>query len=184
VLWTASGNVHIIIGRSDDARSFVRLSATGTVECNFGSDAVPGVTTAFTGAVVEENKLTHVVFDYNASTGNATATAGSLPPVVAAVPVEQSSFDRLYTKFGGTPKYLQGVLSNVEIYDSGALTRSYAINDNGNTLIDSVSAQNGTVINGNADDWGLFQQQDNGNYVGQSLIVPPWASTNQTLAVT
>ena len=39
----------------------------------------------------------------------------------------------------------------------------------------------GTIINGNADDWGLFDKQANGDWKGNGLAVPPWDSVDQVL---
>lgn len=39
----------------------------------------------------------------------------------------------------------------------------------------------GTIINGNADDWGLFDRQADGDWKGNGLIVPPWDSVDQVL---
>lgn len=64
-----------------------------------------------------------------------------------------------------------GILANLKIYDNGTLIRHYPLNDNSNTLIDLANGQNGTVINGNADDWGLFGKQQNGDWLGQELVV-------------
>ena len=39
----------------------------------------------------------------------------------------------------------------------------------------------GTIINGNANDWGLFDKQANGDWKGNGLAVPPWDSVDQVL---
>ena len=39
----------------------------------------------------------------------------------------------------------------------------------------------GTIVNGNDDDWGLFDKQANGDWKGNSLAVPPWDSVDQVL---
>lgn len=75
---------------------------------------------------------------------------------------------------------LEGVVSDVVFNDSGALTRNYPINDNSNTIRDLVSGQDGTVINGNVNDWGLFKEQPT-LWDGQDLTVPPWDSVDQEL---
>ena len=71
----------------------------------------------------------------------------------------------------GTNSPLAGILANLKIYDAGTLVRYYKLDDNSDTLVDTVSGQNGTVINGNADDWGLFQKQSTGEWLGQELVV-------------
>jgi len=74
----------------------------------------------------------------------------------------------------------EGVVSDVIFNDSGALTRNYPINDNSNTIRDLVSGQDGSVINGNADDWGAFKEQPS-LWKGRDLTVPPWDSVDQEL---
>jgi hypothetical protein len=49
---------------------------------------------------------------------------------------------------------LIGRMASVEMYVSGALTRNYSIDENGTTIIDSVSGQNGTLTIG-AGSWQL-----------------------------
>ena len=39
----------------------------------------------------------------------------------------------------------------------------------------------GTIVNGNDDDWGLFDKQANGDWKGNGLSVPPWDSVDQVL---
>lgn len=65
---------------------------------------------------------------------------------------------------------------------NGTLLRHYPINDNNSTIIDTVSGQNGTVVNGNTDDWGLFEKLPNGNWRGINLS-SLWDSPNQILEV-
>lgn len=49
---------------------------------------------------------------------------------------------------------LIGRMASIEMYSSGALARSYSIDDNGTTIIDSVSGQNGTLTIGSGS-WQL-----------------------------
>ena len=73
-----------------------------------------------------------------------------------------------------------GVLADFKVSDNGVPIRNYPINDNGNTIRDLVSGQDGSVINGNTDDWGLFKEQPT-LWKGQGLAVPPWDSVDQEL---
>lgn len=66
--------------------------------------------------------------------------------------------------------YFQGILANLKIWDNGTLIRDYPLDDNSDDLRELASGQNGTVINGNASDWGLFQQQATGEWLGQELV--------------
>ena len=77
--------------------------------------------------------------------------------------------------------HYEGVMANVVIRNtSDQITNDYLIDDNSDTLVDRVSGQNGTVINGNADDWGLFREFPT-LWRGENLSVPPWDSVNQEL---
>lgn len=77
-----------------------------------------------------------------------------------------------------------GAQANVRIRNqSGSVIHSYAVGDNSDTIVDSVGGNNGTVINGNASDWGRFESLANGNWRGVNLSVPPWSATDQTLVV-
>lgn len=89
-------------------------------------------------------------------------------------------FSKLLGVQGGPPSTAEGVLADFEVFDSGVIIRNYPINDNSNTIRDLVSGQDGTVINGNADDWGLFTEQP-ALWKGSGLAVPPWASSDQSL---
>mgnify|MGYP003146560422 CR=1 FL=1 len=65
----------------------------------------------------------------------------------------------------------EGTIANVRIRNSsGNPANSYPINDNSDDIADVVGGQDGVVINGNADDWGLFQQQEDGDWLGQELV--------------
>jgi len=65
---------------------------------------------------------------------------------------------------------MSGILANVLMYDNGTLVRNYPINDNSNIIADiSGNGQDGSVVNGNASDWELFNQQADGDYLGQEL---------------
>ncbi|WP_339892167.1 LamG-like jellyroll fold domain-containing protein [uncultured Alteromonas sp.] len=74
-----------------------------------------------------------------------------------------------------------GILANLKIYDNGTLVRDYPLDDNSDTIRDKANGQNGTIINGNASDWGLFDKQANGDWKGNGLSVPPWDSVDQIL---
>ena len=78
---------------------------------------------------------------------------------------------RLYSSNTITSNNLSGILANLKIYDAGTLVRDYPIDDNSDTLVDMASGQDGTVINGNASDWGLYAQQATGEWLGQELVV-------------
>jgi hypothetical protein len=76
---------------------------------------------------------------------------------------------------------MEGIISNLKIYDAGTLIRYWPINSNSGTEADEVSGSVMTFVNGTADQWGLFTELDT-VWKGTDLEVPPWESTNQELA--
>jgi len=78
--------------------------------------------------------------------------------------------------------HINAVMFDAEFSVGGVPSRYYPINDNSSTIIDTVSGQNGTVINGKPDDWGLFEKLPNGNWRGINLSAA-WDSPNQILEV-
>lgn len=89
--------------------------------------------------------------------------------------------NRLMANTNGGAGY-GGPMYDFKHYSGGVLVRHYAINDNNSTIVDSVSGQNGTVINGSTDDWGLFKKLPNGNWQGINLSAA-WDSPTQILEV-
>ena len=76
----------------------------------------------------------------------------------------------------------KGVYANLTVEGVGVLPRNYPINDDSNTIIDTVGGQIGSVVNGNPEDWGLFEKLPNGNWRGINLSAA-WDSPNQILEV-
>jgi hypothetical protein len=74
-----------------------------------------------------------------------------------------------------------GVIANLKIYDNGVLARHYPINDQTSTMIDLASGEDGTIVNGTSDQWGLFSEFPSA-WKGINLDAPPWDSTEQELA--
>ena len=66
---------------------------------------------------------------------------------------------------------MAGIIANLKIYDSGVLKYNWPINSNSTTETDTVSGAVLTIVNGNADDWGLYQKQAAGEWLGQDLVV-------------
>lgn len=87
--------------------------------------------------------------------------------------------NRLMANENGVNGY-GGAMYDFKHYSSGVLVRHYPLNDNSDTIIDTVGGQNGTVISGNPDDWGLFKKLSNGNWQGINLSAA-WDSPNQIL---
>jgi hypothetical protein len=75
-----------------------------------------------------------------------------------------------------------GSIANLSISIDDVDKRFYVIDDNNDSIIDTVSTQDGTVINGNSTDWGEFTKSGN-TWTGKNLTVPPWESTNQQIPI-
>jgi len=82
-----------------------------------------------------------------------------------------TSINSLWSRGSDFANNLKGILANLKIWDNGTLIRDYPLNDNSSTIRDLANGQDGTIINGNADDWGLFDKQANGDWLGQELVV-------------
>lgn len=81
---------------------------------------------------------------------------------------------------GNAFQHVVGIMADVKLSMSSTLKRSYAIDDDNDTIKDSIGGFDGTVINGNPDDRGLFEEIS-GGWRGQGLEVPPWDSVDQEL---
>ena len=80
-------------------------------------------------------------------------------------------FDSFYSPYAGSTStgYLTGVMADIEVISAGTLIHFWAIDDDSNTLVDSIGGNNATVINGLASDWGLFTEQNNGDWLGVNM---------------
>ena len=78
----------------------------------------------------------------------------------------------------GTGFNFKGIIANLSITDAGTPIHSWAMNDNADTMVDSIGGNNISIINPNAADWGLFQQQTTGEWLGQEL----WVGFNYSVA--
>ena len=74
----------------------------------------------------------------------------------------------------------EGIFANVEMNSGGLPFRNYPISSNSNDIPDTVSGQDGAVINGGDGDWGLFKDQTT-LWKGHNLSTPPWSSAGQEL---
>lgn len=75
---------------------------------------------------------------------------------------------------------ITGVLADITFLESGFITNSYNIDDNKDIMVDKIGGEDGDVVNGNNEDWGLFYRNSAG-WIGSDLDVPPWDSVNQEL---
>jgi hypothetical protein len=86
---------------------------------------------------------------------------------------------------------MAGIIANLEISDAGTLIHKWAINSNSGTETDTVGGAVLTYVNGTADQWGLFQKQATGEWLGQNTAVngnlangtTGYDTSNATLAV-
>lgn len=59
---------------------------------------------------------------------------------------------------------LDGIVADISVLNADVITNSWAIDDNSNTIVDSVGGNNGTIINGQASDWELFERLPGANF--------------------
>lgn len=154
----------IIEGANNDStRLTMGLSSSGNFLIDFnwiGSLFIDGVNVAVNSAYPVDGRLHHM-------------------KIITNINSDGRSITRLCaSRFGGLS--YRGVMANFKITRLGTSIRSYAIDDNSNTIKESVGGFDGTVVNGNTGDWGLFKEIS-GGWKGQGLAVPPWDSVDQEL---
>ena len=72
----------------------------------------------------------------------------------------------------------EGVVWDFEMSIGGTPSRGYAIDDNSGTIKDSVGGFDGTVVNGNNDDWSKFFRSGK-DWVGEELVTQDvWENPN------
>ena len=81
---------------------------------------------------------------------------------------DTANIANLYRRVSGG-NIFSGILANLRIYAAGTLVRDYPIDDNSTDLREKVSGQNGTLINGTAGQWALYQQQRTLEWLGPEL---------------
>ena len=128
---------------------------------------IGGVTQTYEALTFALNEMNKIKITRIGGVSKVTLNGVSQSKSASPIP---DSFSQLFGT-GGARFLMKGILSNLKIYDNGTLVRHYPMNDNGNTLIDLAGGQNGTIINGNADDWGLFDETADGDWLGQELVV-------------
>lgn len=152
-----------IIGNSNNALDGIFINSSGGISVRDSN----GVTVSTVSNVIISNTLHTVVVTPSAgfveiSVDGSSRGSGSRSG--------SYTFNEIYGRQGGS-LLLQGILANLKIYDTGTLIRNYPIDDNGDTLVDRVSGQNGTVINGTPEQWQLYTQQSTGEWLGQELVI-------------
>lgn len=152
-------------GNSADFNSRCFIEADGSVSFR-PSTAAGGITAP--AASVPDSVLGLLTCERSGSNGsiyfNGTLVASG------TVPTSDGLINVLYRN---SAESSQGVLSDLNILISGVLVRRYPLDDNGDDLRELVSGQNGTIINGESDDWVQFQEQSNGEWEG---VVERWVN--------
>jgi len=151
----------------------IRLQVNGIDECvmAFRDANEARADRDFTGLSIPAGVITPFTYAFVAATSVLTMTIGDTSADVILSNHKDMTFDRLLgnsSLIGGADN-TSGILANLKIWDNGTLIRDYPLDDNSDDLRELASGQNGTVINGNASDWGLFQQQATGEWLGQEL---------------
>jgi len=142
-------------------------NGTGTISV-FGFSGFPAISSLST------DKLYSIKVAYTASTGVLEMYSNNVLEFtgISSPPSGLATADTM--AIYGAPQggfRLYGIVANLKIYDNGTLVRDYPINDNSSTIRDLANGQDGTIINGNAADWGLFDKQADGDWLGQELVV-------------
>ena len=156
---------HLLSSRSSNNFRFAVFNSTMIVGIN-GSEVIFDASSV-DFSVLNSIMLTRVGSDIGCRVNNVQLTQTSGTGSSDAIAI-----DSIYQRWGqstGVPVW-SGIIANLRISDDGTLARDYPIGDNSDTLVDRVSGQNGTVINGNADDWGLFNEQATGEWLGGNVF--------------
>jgi hypothetical protein len=152
-----------------------------TSKFRVSSNTVPLVN-SLTTMDVFDNVFHKVKFKYFVETANFIVLVDG----VEGIPLTQLGYNFTETdvitlwRDATTGDNLQGIIANLKIYEDSVLVRDYPINDNSNTLKELVSGQDGAIINGTANQWGLFREFPS-FWKGIDLNVPPWDSKRQEL---
>ncbi|MCP4832233.1 MAG: hypothetical protein GY886_08495 [Gammaproteobacteria bacterium] len=170
----------LLNARSGDSMIFASGSGY-SIYCYAGSDGalyfnLDGAGLSLPASTIKEEILTAVLI----SRVGGAATLECNGVAVTETATGAGSVGMLYKYDAGFE--LQGIIANLEISINGTPVRSYAIDDNSNTLVDSVGGNDGAVINGIDADWGEFKEIPEG-WQGENLSVPPWESEDQILLV-
>lgn len=189
---TLTGDFSLSFSSSSLPGSYLGSKASSSFRVvTFGTNLIIGVggvdTATFDASTIDLSSLQEFVVVrvgsvFTCSIGGVdlvqTGGSGSSAPV---------SIDSICSPWGqGTAvPYLSGILANLKIYDNGTLIRNYPLNEPKGTpvIYDIIGGNNGTIVNGDDEDKGLFTKQANGDWLGSNLDVPPWDSVDQTLPV-
>jgi hypothetical protein len=123
-------------------------------------------TVSTTGDAFSSSIFNHVMIQKVGANVNITING-----VLSGSGTSSGSFitDQLCSRQNGSLSF-SGIMANLKIYDAGVLVRDYPINDNSNTLKDLASGQDGSIVNGTADQWQPYQKQTTGEWLGPELL--------------
>jgi hypothetical protein len=159
--------------RNDNAVFNIGSAGTGDGDNKLRVFSDSPITSLITTMPVFDGILHNVRLEYNVS----LSTVSVLIDGVEGIPATTVNYDfslissLQFWRESGSSGNLSGILANLKIYDNGTLVRDYPLDDNSSILRERVSGQDGLIVNGTADQWGLFQQQDAGEWLGQELVV-------------
>lgn len=185
-LFTSSNaGAQVLAGNSSGTKNFIAIRGD-----NVGIQIqirINDINLDLNSATITFGNLNHLVI--RRVSGVVSIDVNSVTQPETATMAGDFSINQLCRNSAGN--YLVGILANVLMYDNGTLVRNYPINDNSNTIADiSGNGQNGSVVNGNASDWELFNQQADGDWLGQELVVnggfdspDNWTLTDPTITI-
>lgn len=164
--------------------SYIAIGANGELIARLG-----GQFNNTAAQAVQDGKFNRLLVENKA--GRTTVTLNDTQLLDSPNNGDTDIFTDVYRFFNGTQSF-QGILSNLKIWDNGTLIRDYPLDDNSDDLRERVSGQNGTGVNFTPDQWGLFQQQVTGEWLGQELVInggfdsgdlSQWVTASSTLTV-
>lgn len=144
----------------------------GNTKLRVFSNSLPVVSTATTMDVFD-NVFHKIRFEYTLATTSFRVLVDGvegISPRTLGYNFTQTDVITLWRDVT-TGDEMSGILANFKIYDDGVLVRDYPMNDNSTTLADLVAGEDGTIVNGTSGQWGLFQKQAPGEWLGQELVV-------------
>jgi hypothetical protein len=168
----------------NNALSFRNISALNTFGLASGRDiadnakmrvfssSVPVVDTA-TSMDVFDNIFHKIRFEYTLATTSFKLFVDGVEGIGATTlgtDFSQTDVTTLWRDIT-TGDEMAGIIANLEIFDAGILIHKWAINSNSTTETDTVGGAVLTYVDGDTDDWALFQKQATGEWVGQELVV-------------
>ncbi len=126
----------------------VRSFRTGGAQLDFG------------GGQLADGRLHHIIVTFDGV--NTIAFADGVQAAVSVGNAVPAQMDRLCTyQTGG----FAGTLSDLRITSGGTLIHNWPMNEgSGSTHVDVIGGNNGTIINGQPEDWELFERLPGANF--------------------